>query len=87
MTRYTLARFGTRHFLLSTSSAKILTALADHGPMRYSQLQRRTKLPLQSLYVFVARLRKHKLLRVYGSPHERELAAHEFELVPLRRVG
>lgn len=65
MARHLVLTKKDKHFLLSNHSARIVQALQTAGApgMTYSQLVRKTKAPLQSLYVFAQRLRAAKIIK------------------------
>lgn len=62
--RYTAVILQDNVFQLSSSSAKVMKALASHQNLTYSQLKKRTRMPENSLYVHVSRLKKSKLVVV-----------------------
>lgn len=71
-TRYNLVMADNMPVLVSNTGANILKHLAKAGSegLTYSELHRRTRVPLNSLYVFAARLRSAKLIS--GHLHNRE---------------
>lgn len=70
--RYNLYRVGNQHLLLSQTTSKILDALGQVGQISYTDLQYKTKIPKNSLYVFAQRLQENKIIRrkkiVRGNP-------------------
>lgn len=62
-TRYGIVMRDTVPHLISDSSTKIIKALRRGEALPYADLQRKTRIPMQSLYVFVGRLRKGGLVK------------------------
>lgn len=89
--QYNLVMADGKPVLVSNTSARILKELAKAGDrgLTYSELRSRTKFPLNSLYVFAARLRKARLISGYMHDRETTLALRDLSARPkiIRRVG
>lgn len=64
-TKYSVLTVGTKTYVTSSTCAKVVRLLLSAGDagLSYSDLVRRMRQPLGSLYVFVARLRKGHIVR------------------------
>lgn len=72
MTKHWIAISGKRGHIVSDVPKKILDAVAK-GNEYYTDIQKVTQLPSNSLYVYIARLKARKLVRTSKDKRSREV--------------
>ena len=94
MARHLVVTKKDSHFLVGSHSASIVKALKKAGKrgLSYDQLRRKTRTPLDSLYVYSQRLRQANLIqsRPQAESRERRLFLLDPHLVTLsnaKRIG